>query len=323
MSCLGRARLALASLGLLSLLSGPLFAQDTPVGPEGTQVATEETPAAATNTDALRNAAQNPVASLISVPLQENFNFGVGPADRTQNVLNIQPVIPLSLSQNWNLIVRWIMPVVYQPVGPQPPGSPGQTTGVYGLGDMNPTFFVSPKKGKVIWAVGPTFVLPTATNTTFLGQGKLSMGPAVVVLVQPKPWTIGFLANNVRSVAGHSNLDKLAVNQFLLQWFVNYNMAKGWYLTTSPIVTANWRAPDDMGVWTVPFGGGVGRIMKIGFQPVNISAQFYGNAVHPAGTSSWGFRFQFVLLFPKLTKDQQKALLEQKLKQMNQEQPQK
>jgi len=321
MSCPVRARLALASLGLFLLLSGPLFAQDTPVGPEGTQVATEETPAAATNTDALRNAAQNPVASLISVPIQENFNFGVGPADRTQNVLNIQPVIPLSISQNWNLIVRWIVPVVYQPVGPQPPGSPGQTTGVYGLGDMNPTFFLVPKKSKIIWGVGPTFVLPTATNTTFLGQGKLSMGPSVVVLVQPKPWTIGFLANNVWSVAGHSNLDKLAVNQFLLQWFVNYNMAKGWYLTTSPIVTANWRAPDDMGVWTVPFGGGVGRIMKIGFQPVNISAQFYGNAVHPAGTSSWGLRFQFVLLFPKLTKDQQKALLEQKLKQMEQEQP--
>jgi hypothetical protein len=252
-----------AGLAVLLLFSAPVFAQDTPVNPEGTQIGTEETPAAAINTDALRNAAQNPVASLISVPLQENFNFGVGPADRTQNVLNIQPVIPLSLSQNWNLIVRWIMPVVYQPVGPQPPGSPVQTTGVYGLGDMNPTFFVSPKKGKLIWAVGPTFVLPTATNTTFLGQGKLSMGPAVVVLVQPKPWTIGFLANDVWSVAGHSNLDNPAVNQFLLQWFVNYNMAKGWYLTTSPIITANWRAPDNTGVWTVPFGGGVGRIMKI------------------------------------------------------------
>src|SRR5271170_1141861 len=253
MSCPVRARLALASLGLFLLLSGPLFAQDTPVAPEGTQVATQETPAAATNTDALRNAAQNPVASLISVPIQENFNFGAGLADRTQNVLNIQPVIPLSLSQNWNLIVRWIMPIVYQPVGPQPPGSPVQTTGIYGLGDMNPTFFVSPKKGKVIWAVGPTLVLPTATNTTFLGQGKLSMGPAVVVLVQPSHFTIGFLANNYWSVAGHSNIDKPAVNQFLLQWFVNFNMKKGWYIVTAPIVIANWRATGD-NVWTVPFG---------------------------------------------------------------------
>jgi hypothetical protein len=313
-------RLVLGALPVFLLLSIPVFAQDTPVGPEGTQVATQETAAAATNSDALRNAAQNPVASLISVPLQENLNFNVGPADRTQNVLNIQPVVPLSLSKNWNLIVRWITPIIYQPV--QPPASNSQTTGVYGLGDMNPTFFIVPKKSKIIWGIGPTFILPTATNTTYLGQGKLSMGPSVVALVQPPHWTIGFLTNNVWSVAGHSDQDKPAVNQFLLQWFANYNMKKGWYLTTSPIVTADWRMSGD-NRWTVPFGGGVGRIMKVGFQPVNITAQFYGNAVHPPGTSPWGMRIQFVLLFPKLTKEQEKGLLEEKLKQMNQEQSQK
>jgi hypothetical protein len=310
------------ALILFLLCAVALLAQDTPIGVPGTQVATEETPAAATNTDALRNAAQNPVASLISVPIQPNFNFGIGPADRTQNVLNIQPVIPLSLTTNWNLIVRWITPIVYQPIPvPQTAGPPVQTTGVYGLGDMNPTFFLVPKKSKVIWGVGPTVVLPTATNTTYLGQGKLSMGPGFVALVQPKPWTVGFLTNNAWSVAGHSDRDKAAVNQFLLQWFVNYNMKKGWYLTTSPIITANWRATS--GVWTVPFGGGVGRIMKLGFQPVNISAQFYGNAAYPAGTSPWSMRLQIVLLFPKLTKEQQKMLLEQKLKQMEKEPPQK
>jgi len=318
---------ALGALTTLLLRAVPLFAQDTPVGPEGTQVATDQTPAAAVNTDALRNAAQNPVASLISVPIQDNFNFNNSPGDRTQNVLNIQPVIPLSLSKNWNLIVRWITPIIYQPLPiPQASGPPTQSTGVYGLGDMNPSFFVVPKKSKIIWGIGPTFVLPTATNTTFLGQGKFSMGPSVVVLVQPKHWTIGALANNVWSVAGHADfnpdgtVNKPPVNQFLLQWFVNYNMKKGWYLTTSPIVTANWRVTGDER-WTVPFGGGVGRIMKLGFQPVNITAQLYGNAVHPPGTSPWGLRLQFVLLFPKLSKEQEKALLEQKLKQMNQEQP--
>lgn len=320
---------SLLAVTILLVSAMPLFAQDTPIGPEGTQVATTETPAAAVNTDALRNAAQNPVASLISVPIQENFNFNNGPADRTQNVLNIQPVIPLSVSKNWNLIVRWITPVIYQPLPvTQAPGPPTQTTGVYGLGDMNPSFFLVPKKSKIIWGIGPTLVLPTATNTTFLGQGKLSMGPSVVVLVQPPHWTIGFLANNVWSVAGHDNFNpdgtanKPPVNQFLLQWFANYNMKKGWYLTTSPIITANWRATDG-NRWTVPFGGGVGRIMKLGFQPVNITAQFYGNAVYPRGTSPWTLRMQFVLLFPKLTKEQEKGLLEQKLKQMNQEQSQK
>jgi hypothetical protein len=119
----------------------PLLAQDTPIGTEGTQVATQATPAAAANTDVLRNAAQNPVASLISVPLQENFNFNTGPADRTQNVLNIQPVVPFSVSKDWNLIVRWIMPVVFQPIPvAQVSGPPAQTTGVYGLGDMNPSW---------------------------------------------------------------------------------------------------------------------------------------------------------------------------------------
>jgi hypothetical protein len=313
-------RSLLALVGLL-VSSAPLMAQDTPVGPEGTQLATDQTPAAATNSDELRKAAQNPIASLISLPFQDNWNFNIQPADRTQNVLNIQPVIPLSVSKDWNLIVRWIVPVVYQPLPvAQLPGPPNQSTGVYGLGDMNPSFFFSPKKSKVIWGIGPTFVLPTATNTTFLGQGKLSIGPTVVALIQPAHWMIGLLANNVWSVAGHSDSDKPAVNQFLLQWFVNYNMKKGWYLTTSPIVTANWRAPGNNNVWTVPFGGGVGRIMKLGFQPVNITAQLYGNAVHPPGTSSWGLRLQFVLLFPKLSKDQEKALLEQKLKQMDQDQ---
>ncbi|MGB7436326.1 MAG: hypothetical protein WBR26_02470 [Candidatus Acidiferrum sp.] len=322
-----REGLAVGSLAVFLLSALPLFAQDTPVGPEGTSVATEATPAAAVNTDALRNAAQNPVASLISVPLQDNFNFGIGPADRTQNVLNIQPVIPMSVSKDWNLIVRWITPVIYQPLPvAQLPGTPLQSTGVYGLGDMNPSFFLVPKKSKIIWGVGPTVVLPTATNTTYLGQGKLSVGPSVVVLVQPPHWTIGFLANNVWSVAGHSDfnsagqVNKPPVNQFLLQWFVNYNMKKGWYLTTSPIVTANWRGGDS-NVWTVPFGGGVGRIMKLGFQPVNVTAQFYGNAVHPPGTSPWGLRLQFVLLFPKLTKEQEKMLMEQKLKQLEQEPP--
>ena len=104
-------------------------------------------------------------------------------------------------------------PIVFQPVSaPQPPGSP--VTGVYGLGDINPSFFLSPKKSKVIWGVGPTFVFPTATNTTYLGQGKLSIGPTVVALIQPPHFTIGVLANNYWSVAGHSDRDKPAVNQF-------------------------------------------------------------------------------------------------------------
>jgi hypothetical protein len=310
-------------LGLFLSSTATLFAQDTPVGVAGTQVATEGTPEAATNSEELRKEAQNPIASLISLPVQENFNFGNEPGNRTQNIVNIQPVIPLSVSSSWSLIIRWITPVIYQPLPvPQPPGPPVQQTGVSGLGDMNPSFFLSPKKSKVIWGVGPTFVLPTAANTTYLGQGKLSMGPTVVALIQPPHFTIGILANNYWSVAGHSNIDKPPVNQFLLQWFVNYNMTKGWYLVTAPIVTANWSASGD-NRWIVPFGGGVGRIMKVGFQPVNLSVQFYGNAFHPPGASPWGMKSSITFLFPKLTVEQKKELLEKALKQLDQEPSQK
>lgn len=278
-----------------------------------------EEPEAGTSegTEALQKATQNPVASLISVPVQNNNNFGVNPGYRNQDVLNIQPVIPISVSKDWNLLVRWIMPIVYQPI-PNAPSTP--ETGVYGLGDMVPTFFLSPKNpGKLIWGAGPVFQLPTATSS-YLGQGKLGIGPSVVVLTQPGDWTLGVLVNNVWSVAGSGS--RPDVNQFLLQYLINYNLKKGWFITWQPTLTANWQAPSGS-QWVVPFGGGVGRIMKLGFQPVSLTAQFYGNAVHPLGTPAWTMRLQIAFLFPKLTKEQQKILLEKKMKRMDQEQPQK
>jgi hypothetical protein len=267
---------------------------------------------AGASTEDLQKATQNPVASLISVPVQNNSNFGIGPFDRTQNVLNIQPVIPIHVSENWNLIIRWIVPVIWQPA----PGTANlevlgieentpaylaaqdvqKSAGVFGFGDMTPTFFFSPAKPhKLIWGVGPVLVLPTATNEV-LGQGKLSMGPSILALVQPTRWTLGVLINNVWSVAGSGG--RTPVNQMSFQYFINYNLKKGWYLASSPIVTANWKAGSG-NIWTVPVGGGVGRIVRLGMQPVNISAQFYGNAAHPSGGSPWGMRLQIAFLFPE------------------------
>ena len=262
-------------------------------------------------TEALQKAVQNPVASLISVPLQNNANFSYGPFNRTQDVLNLEPVIPIKFSENWNLITRIIQPIVWQPY-------PNQNTGgEYGLGDMNPTFFLSPAKpGKLIWGLGAALVIPTATST-ILGQGKLSMGPSVVLLAQPPHWTLGLLANNVWSIAGSGH--RPPVNQMLLQYFINYNLKKGWYLQSAPILTSNWRASSG-NVWTVPFGGGVGRIMKMGFQPINWQAEFYGNAVHPSGGSSWTLRMQIAFLFPKLTPAQKKMMMEEQLKKLDEQQ---
>jgi hypothetical protein len=298
-------------------------------------VANENSNESTNAAETLQKATQNPVANLISVPLQDNTNFAIGPFDRNQNVLNVQPVIPIHMTQNWNLIVRWITPIIWQPA----PGTADlqvygiventpayfaaqnvqKRAGVYGLGDMVPTFFISPAKPhKVIWGAGPAVVIPTATSQV-TGQGKLSLGPSFVALVQPGHWTIGALVNNVWSIAGSGG--RPAVNQMTLQYFVNYNLKKGWYLTSSPIVAANWKASSG-NVWVVPFGGGVGRIMKLGFQPVNLTAQFYGNAAYPNHGSPWGMRLQLAFLFPKLNEAEEKALLEKRLKELEQ-QPQK
>jgi hypothetical protein len=264
------------------------------------------------DTGGLQKAVQNPVAGLISVPIQSNTNFGIGPFSRNQNVLNIQPVVPVNVSQNWNLIIRWITPIVWQPA----PGTANLEVygivedtpaylaamdvqahaGVLGLGDMTPTFFFSlSKPHKVIWATGPMFALPTATGKV-LGQGKLGMGPSIVALAQPGHWTVGALVNNIWSVAGPS--DRADVNQMSLQYFLNYNLQKGWSLSMSPTITANWPASSG-NVWTVPVGGGVARVFRLGFQPVNASASFFGNAVHPVGGSPWGMRLQLSFLYPK------------------------
>jgi hypothetical protein len=248
--------------------------------------------------ESLQKAVQNPVANLISVPLQNNSAFDLGPYNRTQDVLNIQPVIPFNVSENWMVIARIIQPIVWQPYANQPTG------GEYGLGDMVPTFFLSPRNpGKLIWGLGPAFVIPTATNT-ILGQGKFSIGPSAVVLAQPGPWTFGALVNNVWSVAGSGS--RPSVNQMLMQYFITYQLKKGWFISSSPILTANWRASSG-NVWTVPFGAGVGRVMKFGFQPVMLQAQFFGNAVYPRGGSPWSMRLQINFLFPKLAKEQGKS----------------
>jgi hypothetical protein len=235
----------------------------------------------------LAKAAQNPVADMISVPFQNNFNMGgkYGP----QYILNFQPVVPFSINQDWNLITRTIIPTISTPL---PFGDR-----VTGFGDINPSFFFSPVKPTdgIIWGFGPTFVLPTASDE-LIGQGKWSMGPAFVALKIAGPWVFGALINNVWSVAGDS--DRKSVNQMTAQPFLNYNFPGGWYLTSSPIITANWMETGDKR-WVVPVGGGVGRVFKIGDQPVNAQLALYYNVVRPQNGADWQLRFQFQFLFPK------------------------
>ncbi len=198
-------------------------------------------------TEKLAKETQNPIANLISVPFQNNFNFGIGPNDATQWLLNIQPVLPISLNKDWNLITRTIVPIINQP-------SPASGIGsAFGLGDINPTLFLSPaNSGKLIWGVGPTMTFPTATES-LLGNGEWSAGPSLVVLTTPGHWVIGALANNQWSFAGWGNKN---VDALLVQPFINYNFPHGWYVTTSPIITANWEAASNQR-WTLPIRGDV------------------------------------------------------------------
>jgi hypothetical protein len=236
----------------------------------------------------LAKASQNPIASLISVPFQNNTNFGVGDFDRTSNILNVQPVIPTPLSDSLTLVNRTIIPISYQPE------LAAGVDSAFGLGDINYTgFFVPETTGNFTWGVGPTVLLPTATDTV-LGTGKWSLGPAAVGLVTEGPIVAGGLVSQLWSFAGDS--DRADVSLFTFQPFFNYNFEGGWYLSTSPIITANWNASGEQ--WTLPIGGGGGRVFNIGSQPVNLSAQAFWNAVKPEGAADWTLRVQFTLLFP-------------------------
>jgi hypothetical protein len=238
----------------------------------------------------LAKATQNPLAAMYSLPFQNNTTFGIGERERTQNVLNIQPVIPIGLTDGINLINRIIIPVVTQPYGNDGISS---TTGV---ADIVYTAWLAPTKAsKITWGVGPVFQIPTGSDPDEFGSHEFGVGPSVVALTTINKWVAGVVVNNIWTFGD------VEENKFLFQYFVNYNLPKAVYLVTAPILTANWNAPSDQR-WIVPFGGGIGKVFKLGNQPININAQGYYNAVAPDGWGDWQMRLQVQLLFPKKAK---------------------
>ncbi len=237
----------------------------------------------------LLKATQNPVADLISLPIQYIANFNIGPYNRTEHVVSLQPVIPLKLSEDWMLVSRIIQPIAWQPYPDQDSG------GKFGLGDMNPTFFLAPRNpGDLIWGLGPAMVIPTATDD-ILGSKKFSIGPSAVVLAQPGDWTVGALVSNVWSVAGSDN--QPSVNRMSLQYFISRILKDDWYVTSSPTLVADWRASGS-DQWLVPVGGGVGKLVAFDGMPIDLSASFYYNVVKPDGGPNWQLNLQVTLLFP-------------------------
>jgi len=259
----------------LLLLAAPFYGQETP-----DESITQE--------DELAKKLQNPLASLISVPFQSNFDFGFEPADGSRWLMNVQPVIPLSISEDWNLIGRVILPVISQN---DIFGESGSQTGI---GDALVTGFFSPKaptSGGLIWGAGPAISIPTATDD-LLGSGQFAIGPSVVGLIQAGGITYGALVNHIWSVFGDS--DRADVNATFFQPFLARNFKGGYALALNTELLQNWEANATVG--TIDLVGS--KVMTLGTQ----LTQFFIGPRIPYGNgnnSSWGFRAGIVLMFPK------------------------
>jgi|LGVE01.1.fsa_nt_gb hypothetical protein len=303
--------LSMAALPLLALAEADISktAQKTEKAPEYVETDLGEVPAhssaelkyvksdkAFTDAEALALAkkSQNPIANMRSFKFQNNTNTGIGPDDSTQNMLNVMPILPFKISDDILVISRTIIPIASQPDFLTSEGD-GRVNGV---ADTNMQFFFSPidlGESGIVWGVGPSFLLPTATDDS-LGQEKWGAGISGILLAQPGRWVYGGVASNIWSVGGAGEKD---VNMLTLQYFVNYNFDGGWYILTSPIMTADWEADTDHR-WTVPLGGGFGKLFKIGSQPLTAQVSAYKNVVTPDDYGAdWQVRAMVMWMFPR------------------------
>ncbi len=272
----------LSAAVLLATPPASAVAQSNPGAPAAQSAA--EPPAQ--NAEALAKATQNPVSSLISVPFQGNWDFGLGDNDSTSTLLNFQPVVPFAISKSTNIVLRVIMPLASQP-GPEGLRINGMADSVVSA------FFVPAKAGRVIWGVGPVMLLPTATSTA-LGSEKFGIGPTVVVLTQPGKWTVGALFNQIWSTSGAKN--RKDVNTTYLQPFANYNLGGGLAVGISTEASANWNADQ---TWTVPLLFTVGKVTRLGTRPVNLQVAAGPMVTSPDAGASWRFRMAATFLFPR------------------------
>lgn len=229
----------------------------------------------------------NPIADLISLPIQSNFDFGVGPGDGTIWRTNIQPVVPFSFNEDWTLISRTILPVIEQ----EGLAAMGDSLDESGLGDITQSFFFSPKNSDLIWGVGPAFLVPTATDE-LLGAEQWCAGPTAVVLKQDGPWTYGALVNHLWDFAGEDDRD--SVNATFFQPFLTYITPTKTSFTLNTETTYDWTNDQ----WTVPVNFQVAQLFKIGDQPMQAFAGIRYYAEKPKDGPEWGLRLGLTFLFP-------------------------
>jgi hypothetical protein len=231
---------------------------------------------------------QNPVSGLRQIGFQAVLNPDTPVDGKTQANYSVQPVWPLSVNEDWRVITYTILPVIYQPAA-QPNGD-----SITGLGDTVVNLFFSPKKpGDLVWGVGPVISLPTRTDPA-LGSDRVALGPSVVLFYAKNAWSTGVVLQNAWSLGG-STTNK--VNVFAAQYIFNYNLPDGWFLYSNATITSNWTAPSGER-WTVPVGGGFGRVFKIGKQALSASVQGFYNIETPTDGPTQTWIFQFSFLFP-------------------------
>jgi hypothetical protein len=237
----------------------------------------------------LAHAAQNPVSNLTSALMENNFNLGVGPSNGLNFLLNLEEFYPFRLADRFQIVQRFILPIVTQPeLGPNQGGQGG-------LGDIQyQAYFSSINQKGLVFGLGPIASAPTAYPNE-LGSGKWSIGPTAVIGYVLNTWVAGVLGNELWSVS-HYN-DRPPVRLMQLQPFIYYNLPNAWYIATSPVITANWKA----GIsdrWTVPVGGGLGKVFRISKQAIKAEFQGFDAVVSPQTGPDWSIRLQFQFLFP-------------------------
>jgi hypothetical protein len=275
-----------------------------PAAPGPTPAAGAPSPADAAALEAAQKAlikqSQNPVGNLGVLPFQGNFYYGQGPYQRTQTVVNIQPVIPIALSKQWNVISRTIVPIIDVP-SLVPPSQCNSTIGcptLTGFGDIQQQVYFTPAKpATVTWGAGPLFQFATASpNLGPVGSHQTGAGIDAVGLIMPGNFVMGTLVTQMWSIGGSSPTNP-ALNSMLIQPFINFNFGKGWALSTAPNITANFAATPGQ-AWTVPVGLGLTKTFVLATTPMQFGAQYYSNVVRPNGAPSTQLKVVLSFLFP-------------------------
>lgn len=298
---------ALASVVATLLALAPLVAladNAPPVAPGPTPAAGAPSPADAAALEAAQKAlikqSQNPVGNLGVLPIQANFYYGQGLYQRTQTVVNIQPVIPIALTKQWNVISRTIVPIINLP-SLVPPSQCNSTIGcptLTGFGDIQQQIYFTPAKpATVTWGAGPLFQFASASpNLGPVGSHQTGAGIDAVGLIMPGNFVMGTLVTQMWSIGGSSPTNP-ALNSMLIQPFINFNFGKGWALSTAPNITANFAATPGQ-AWTVPLGLGLTKTFVLATTPMQFGAQYYSNVVRPNGAPSTQLKVVLSFLFP-------------------------